>query len=131
MDDIFYMSPKNIKIEDIEETAKRVSVKRTFIPQSKDVLEVEYCDGVMANWFCMRLEVFQELEDTKFLSVNKIKSIFCISHHPSNFPIILPHIKTLLQEYGGWIGNDAEGFQPCFNIGSIDLWPCLNEMIRD
>lgn len=70
----------------------------------------------MANWFCMRLEDFQELEDTKFLIDNKIKSIFCISHHLSNPSLILPHIKILLQEYGGWIGNDKEGFQACFNI---------------
>ena len=97
MDDIFYMSSKNVRIKDIDEIAKRINVKKTFMPQSTDVLEVEYCDGVMAN--------------------------FCISHHPSNFPLILPHIKILLQEYGGWIGNDAEGFQPCFNVWSIDLWP--------
>lgn len=122
MDDIFYMSSKNVRIKDIDEIAKRINVKKTFMPQSTDVLDVEYCDGVMVNWFCMRLEDFQELEDMKFLSDNKIKSIFCISHHPSNFPLILPHIKILLQEYGGWIGNDAEGFQPCFNISSIDLF---------
>ena len=120
MDDIFYMSSKNVRIKDIDEIAKRINVKKTFMPQSTDVLEVEYCDGVMVNWFRMRLEDFQELEDTKFLSDNKIKSIFCISHHSSHFPLILPHIKILLQEYGGWIGNDAEGFHPCFNISTLD-----------
>lgn len=120
MDDVFYMSSKNVRIKDIDEIAKRVNAKCTFIPKSKDVLEVEYCDGVMANWFCMKMEDFQELEDTKFLYKNQIKSIFCISHHSSDFSLILPHIKLLLQEYGGWIGNDEEGFQPCFNIENID-----------
>lgn len=122
MDDIFYLSSKNVRIKDIDETAKRVNVKRTFIPKSTDIIEVEYCDGVMANWFCMELEYFQESEDKKFLIDNKIKSIFCISHHPSSFSLLLPHIKILLQEYGGWIGNDEEGFQPRFNIWNIDLF---------
>ena len=57
MDDIFYMSSQNVRIKDIDEIAKRINVKKTFIPQSTDALEIEYCDGVMANWFCMRLEL--------------------------------------------------------------------------
>ena len=122
MDDIFYMSSKNVRIKDIDEIAKRVNVKNTFIPRSTDALEVEYCDGVMANWFCMKMEDFQELEDMKFVIQNRINSIFCISHHSGNFSLILPHIKLLLQEYGGWIGNDEEGFQPCFNVENIDLF---------
>lgn len=122
MDDIFYMSPKKVSIKDINEIAKRVNVKSTFIPKSLDFLEIEYYDGIMANWFLMNLEDFQELEDKKFLMDNKIKSIFCISYHSINFTLILPHIKTLLQEYEGWIGNDGDGFQPCFNLQNIDLF---------
>lgn len=120
MDDIFYMSSNEVSIKDISEIAKRMNVKNTIISNATDILEVEYCDGVVADWFCMNLEDFHELEDKKFLIENYIKSIFCVSHHSINFSFILPHIKMLLQEYGGWIGNDEEGFLPCYDIGSID-----------
>lgn len=121
MDDIFYMSSKNISIEDIDEIAKRMNVKNTIMSKNSDILEVEYCDGVVTDWFCMKLEDFQELEDKKFLLENHIKSIFCISHHSIHFSFILPHIKMLLQEYDGWIGNDGEGFRPCYDMRSIDF----------
>lgn len=63
-----------------------------------------------------------EVEDKNFLIENQIKSIFCISHHSNNFPSILPHLKMMLQEYDGWIGNDEEGFQPCYDMRNIDLF---------
>ena len=47
MDDIFYMSSKNVRIKDIDEIAKRINVKKTFMPQSTDVLEVNI---VMELW---------------------------------------------------------------------------------
>lgn len=56
------------------------------------------------------------------LDVLEIESIFCISYHSSDFALIRPHIKTLLKEYGGWIGNDEYGFQPCFNLENLDLF---------
>lgn len=122
MDDIFYMSSKNVSIKDVNEIAKRMNVKKTFMPKTADVVEIEYSDSVVASWFCMRLEDFQEIEDKNFLIKNQIQSIFCISHHPNDFPSILPHLKMMLQEYDGWIGNDAEGFQPCYDMWNIDLF---------
>lgn len=122
MDDIFYMSSKNVSIKDINEIAKRMNVKNTFMSKTADVVEIEYSDSVVASWFCMRLEDFQEVEDKNFLIKNQIKSIFCVSHHSNNFPSILPHLKMMLQEYDGWIGNDGEGFQPCYDMWNIDLF---------
>ena len=122
MDDIFYMSEKKISITDIAEAARSVNVKSTFIPQTSDVLQVEYSDGIMTEWFFMKVEEFQEMDDKKFLSDNKISSIFCISFHVKDFVLILPHIKILLERYGGCIGNDSEGFQPIFNLHNIDFF---------
>lgn len=122
MDDIFYMSSKNVSIKDINKIVKRMNVKSTFMSKTSEVIEIEYSDSVVASWFCMRLEDFQEVEDKKFLIENQIKSIFCISHHSNNFPSILLHLKMMLQEYDGWIGNDEEGFQPCYDMRNIDLF---------
>ena len=122
MDDIFYMTDKKININDIAEVAREVNVKSIFIPESVNVLQIEYSYDIMAEWFCMKLEDFYESEDKKFFDRNKIQSVFCISSHLSNFDFILPHIKMLMQEYGGWIGSDSEGFQPCFNHENIDCF---------
>ena len=85
MDDIFYMSSKNVSIKEVNEIAKRINVNNTFMSKTSDVVEIEYSDSVVASWFCMRLEDFQEVEDKKFLIENQINSIFCVSHHPNNF----------------------------------------------
>lgn len=122
MDDMFYMSSKNVNINDINEIAKIMNVKNTYISKISDVLEIEYSECVVASWFCMRLEDFKEDEDKKFLNENHIKSIFGITYHSKNILSILPHIKMILQEYGGWIGNDGEGFKPCYDIQTIDLF---------
>ncbi|SHJ43586.1 hypothetical protein SAMN02745163_01963 [Clostridium cavendishii DSM 21758] len=120
MEDIFYLSTKKINVKDINKIAEKVNVKSTFIPKTLDVLEIEYCDGITASWFNMSLCEFQEPEDEKFLNDNKIEAVFCISHHPRNLKIIMPHIKNVLKEYGGWIGNDNEKFQPWFNLENIE-----------
>lgn len=65
---------------------------------------------------------FRELEDQKFLVDNKIESIFCIAYYSRDFALIRPHLKTLLKEYGGWIGNDEDGFQPCFDLEDSGIW---------
>lgn len=116
------MTDRKININDIAKVARKLNVKNIFIPESADVLQIEYSYDIMAEWFRMKLEDFYESEDKKFFDINKIQSVFCISLHLSNFDFILPHIKMLLQHYGGWIGSDSEGFQPYFNHENIDLF---------
>ena len=120
MADIFYMSPQVIDLVDVNRSANMINVHNTTITKSSGVLEVEYSEGVVAQWFSMKLEEFQEIEDREFLRKNNIKSVFCVSHHSNDYSLIKAHIKELLQEYGGWIGNDSKGFQPYYNIMDID-----------
>lgn len=127
MDDIFYLSTKKININNIKQVAEQVNVRNTFITKTSDVLEIEYCDNIIANWFQMSIEEFKEPEDIKFLDDNKIREIFCISHHPRDLKSIMPHIKTILKEYGGWIGNDSERFQPWFDVKNIDSFEYQTE----
>ena len=120
MDDIFYMSAKKVSIRDVEEAARRANVKDTFVPKTSDIVQIEYNDGIVADWFCMDVEEFCEPEAKKFLDEHKIESIFCVSHHQVHFTSMLPHIKILLQEYGGWIGDDGDGFQPCYDLQALN-----------
>ena len=122
MDDIFYMTSRDVHIKDINETAQIMNVNNTCISKTLDVIEIEYSDKVVASWCCMSLEDFHEAEDKKFLLENHIKSIYCISYHANRLGTILPHIKMLLHRYGGFIGNDDEGFQPCYDMENIDMF---------
>ena len=122
MDDIFYMTNKKISVIEINDIAKKVNDKSTFIADHSDALQIEYFHGIIADWVSISVKEFSEPEDKIFLSDNKINSIFCISYHPSQFNFVLPHLKALLQEYGGFIGNDSEGFQPCFSLENIDFF---------
>ena len=103
MDDIFYLTEKNVTITDIAETAKESDVINVFVPLSENVLQIEYEKNVYAEWSCMKIEDFSETEDKIFLERNKIKSVFCISYHMNNLNLMLPHIKILLQKYGGFL----------------------------
>ncbi len=119
MDDIFYMTDKKVNINDIAGIAQETNAINVFIPESAEVMQIEYKENIMADWSCMRIGDFQESEDKIFLDQNKIKSVFCISCHMNNFTFMLPHVKMLLQKYGGFIGSDSDGFQPCFSQENI------------
>ncbi len=121
MDDIFYMTDTKVSINDIALTARETNAGNIFIPESADVVQIEYKENITADWSYMKTEDFPESEDKKFLTDNKIRSFFCIACHLNNLTSMLPHIKTLLQKYGGFIGNDSEGFQPCFSRENIDF----------
>lgn len=123
MDDIFYLTDKKITITDIAETARETNVINVFIPLSADVVQIEYEKNIYAEWSCMQTGDFPEAEDKIFLDNNKIQSVFCISCHLNNLNLMLSHIKTLLQKYGGFVGADSDGFRPCFSRENID---CLN-----
>lgn len=121
MDDIFYMTDTKVSINDIALIARETNARNIFIHESAGVVQVEYKENITADWFCMKSEDFPESEDKKFLTDNKIQSIFGIACHLNNLTSMLPHIKTLLQKYGGFIGNDSKGFQPCFSQENIDF----------
>lgn len=54
MDDIFYMSPQVIDLVDVNRSANMINVHNTTITKLSEVLEVEYCEGVVEQWFSMR-----------------------------------------------------------------------------
>ncbi|OOO00698.1 MAG: hypothetical protein ATN35_06015 [Epulopiscium sp. Nele67-Bin004] len=118
MDDIFYCTGNKITLNDIKELAEQVNVKRTFITQSLDALEIEYLNGIYTQWIQMDMDDIESV-DRKDLMDNNISIIFCISHHPKQVKFILPHLNKVLQTYGGWIGSDSGGFHPRINAHNI------------
>ena len=117
MDDIFYMTNKKISIIEINDIAKKVNVKSTFIANYSDALQIEYFHGIIADWVSISVKEFSEPEDKIFLSDNKINSIFCISYHPSQFNFVLPHLKALLQKYKA---EQQELSQSFARLGSLN-----------
>ena len=57
--------------------------------------------------------------DQEFIQTHKIASIVCISHHKSCAQETLELAKLLLDRWGGWIGNDSDGFLPVFDATNI------------
>ena len=55
----------------------------------------------------------------EFIQTHEIESIVCISHHKSCVKETLELAKMLLDRYGGWIGNDSDGFLPVFDAANI------------
>ena len=71
----------------------------------------EYCE-----WTKMYKEKFKEKEDEKFLLKEQIQTIIMIIHHTYYFDYIKPIIQKCLENFGGLIGNDNDGFIPIYNI---------------
>jgi hypothetical protein len=63
-----------------------------------------------------------ELQEQEELQSCGIESAYCITHHRQSLPLILPILELLLKRFGGWAGNDDDGFKPRFDKNSISLF---------
>ncbi|WNS43281.1 hypothetical protein [Paenibacillus sp. MMS20-IR301] len=117
MNDIFFLTNKIISIIDIE---KVISSLKIIHSSSSKVAQIYYTMESYAEWAEMKLEEFDDSENSDMLKAKGIKSILCISHHPRDISLIIPQIKSVLITYGGWIGSDSESFEPLYNIENID-----------
>lgn len=65
---------------------------------------------------------FKDSADQRFIQEKKISSIICISHHTSYIAETLKLTELLLEKWGGWIGNDTDGFLPIFDVKNISVF---------
>lgn len=78
--------------------------------------QILFSDRKYCEWTDMCKEEFKEKEDTKFLLKEQIQTIMMITHHTYHFYAIKPIIQKCLENFGGLIGNDNNGFIPIYNI---------------
>ena len=74
------------------------------------------------NLALMDIAEFKDSLCSELIHEREISSIVCISHHKAYIKEILGIVKILLEKYGGWIGNDSDGFLPIFDITNIDFF---------
>ncbi len=120
MDDIIFFSKQIIMNEDVKRYAIDIGAIRVFISESYDDLAIYYSKNHKVDWYKMSIDEFGDPCDADYLLQNEIKSIYLISHHKKDLPFIINHIKLLMRDFGGWLGNDSDMFQPCFNIDNIE-----------
>ena len=62
-----------------------------------------------------------DCEDDDFRCISSVPTtIWCISHHPHERTPRIATLRNNLEDYGGFVGNDEECFEPRFTLKDID-----------
>ena len=117
MDDIFYLSPVKLNIKCICDAFQNVDgiYVKGFRPSN--TIQINTATQIINMAFMWRFEF--DRAGQEFIQTHKIASIVCISHHKSYIQEALELAKLLLDRWGGWIGNDSDGFLPIFDTTNI------------
>lgn len=112
MNDIFYLSTRRINFKNIN--INFINVKYC----SENFIQIEY-ENNLYSFMKMNLDEFTEDLDIKFIVENNIIEIICIIHHSNNLQDLIKIMYEVLNNYGGFLGNDSIGFLPIFNLTNI------------
>ena len=115
MDDIFYLSQTKLNVDSICALFQKADVIRVEKFKTSNTLQL-YTKTQMLHLAIMEPFEFKDSADQRFIQEKKISSIICISHHTSYIAEILKLTELLLEKWGGWIGNDTDGFIPIFAV---------------
>ncbi len=121
MDDIFYLSQKDINMLMFAELLKEKFNNINIRYSTTECIQVIYKNSFF-EFYIMEIGEFREEEDIIILRENDIKKIVGICLHLSELPKALELVKVILETYGGLIGNDNYGFAPVFTMETLDLF---------
>lgn len=117
MDDIFYLSPAKLNTDCMCKIFQ--NVESIYVESFKLSGVIQINTGrQQINMILMGALEFDK-SGQEFIQTHEIESIVCISHHKSCVKETLELAKMLLDRYGGWIGNDNDGFLPVFDAANI------------
>lgn len=118
MDDIFYLSERKLNVDSICTLFQKADVIRVESFRTSNTLQL-YTKTQILHLAIMEPFEFKDSTDQKFIQEKKISNIICISHHRSYIVETIKLTKLLLEKWGGWIGNDTDGFLPIFDRKNI------------
>lgn len=121
MDDIFYLCPIKIELSDIETAFQNIKKIKINLFKKSDTLQVKYREKIII-FTLMNINEFKDQVDNKILIEKNISKVICISHHKSYIAEVLELSKELLLTWGGWLGNDNDGFSPLFDISNLSYF---------
>jgi hypothetical protein len=122
MRDIFFFSGSNIDLADVRDILSSNNNYDLLLNSSKNALEIKMGNEIVQM---AKLDISKDFGDPEDLEVIKntgMKTCFCVSHHSSSIDLVKDYLKKLLEIYGGWVGNDSEGFEPRFILDEIDFF---------
>lgn len=120
MDDIFYLSPVKLETDSVCKVFQNVDGICVKDFRTSDAVQI-YTETQIINMTLMGLSEFDEAGQ-EFIRTHEIASVVCISHHKLYEKETLKLMMLLLDKWGGWIGNDNEGFAPIYdkiNLSSL------------
>ena len=117
MDDIFYLSPVKLNTDCICRVFQNVDSIYVENFRLSGAIQINTGRQLINMTLMEPLEFYET--NRKFIQTHEIETIVCISHHKSCVKETLELAKMLLDRYGGWIGNDNDGFLLVFDAANI------------
>ena len=117
MDDIFYLSSVKLNTDCICRVFQNVDSIYVENFRLSGAIQINTGRQLINMTLMGALEFYET--NRKFIQTHEIETIVCISHHKSCVKETLELSKILLDRYGGWIGNDNDGFLPVFDAANI------------
>ena len=117
MDDIFYLSPVKLNTDCICRVYQKFDSIYVENFRLSGAIQINTGRQLINMTLMEPLEFYET--NRKFIQTHEIEGIVCISHHKSCVKETLELAKMLLDRYGGWIGNDNDGFLLVFDAANI------------
>ena len=119
MRDIFYLTEKSLKLTEIKTILVESCGYDCYLNANKDGLEIRVEKEIIQIVKLDIAENFGDPEDIRIIESTETICCLCISHHTSALKYVLIFMKFILSKYGGWIGNDSDGFEPRFTLNNL------------
>lgn len=120
MDDVFFLAQPVVTLAQLAEAINDdTSFVASHVDNGVTVLSGE--GRLMMSVLQMKAEELSD-EDRKLLRSRRIRCCFCLSHRtPEVADVLLPISRALLARFGGWIGADADEFEPLIGMNDLEL----------
>src|SRR5438034_1217578 len=126
MEDVFYFTKAAVGSQDIVDLAATLGMQVGLVELPTEIVprvNVNYGTPAFAQFTFLDREkdlVNFEPDDLPIIREYDPKTIVMVSHHPLAWPQLVPLLKRLLETQGGWIGCDADAFEPVFTAHTIE-----------
>ncbi|KQV49839.1 MULTISPECIES: hypothetical protein [unclassified Duganella] len=124
MNDVFYFSSSDIALDKVCKLLSEEFSYNLYLTENQDALQIDMSDSMRFQVQKMNInDDFGGPADLEVISRINARSCLCVSYHNVNLPELKVVLRTLLQSFGGWVGSDAEAFEPLYSLENIDSMP--------
>lgn len=124
MNDVFYFSSTSVALASVCKVLGEEYLYNLYLTPGQDALQIDLNDSMHFQIHEMNVDDdFSGPSDFDVIARINARSCFCFSYHNVNLPALKDVLKTLLQRFGGWVGSDAEAFEPLYSLENIDSMP--------